>query len=208
MSYDINNTKPGTGKARMRRILTAIVLAGVLAASTTLITLNAYAQGEGKSTATNGVVTINGPRTIASNDFLVVYSSTPYHIMKGQLTMKVPCDDKSTTSLEVFVGKSPNLSAASPQPVKELSTPGKECVFHLDIISHQDSNNPIISDVVVKNTGKDEVKLSDTSSISLTVTEIMANPGIGAQGQQQPTQGNTGGNNTNSTTHPSGNMTS
>jgi hypothetical protein len=209
MSQDTNNDfkadirQPHT----VRSFLAAAILLGALAVSattaiaTTTITA-AYAQkAEGMaSTVTNGVVAIVGPRTIAPNDFLYVYSSNPYHIMKGSLVMKVPCDDKSTTSLEVFIGSSPNLSATSPQIVKELSTPGKECVFHLNIASHQDSNNPIISDVVVKNTGNSDVKLSDTSSIVLTVTEVMANPQV-ATGQQQQLTQNTTGSGSNTTTH-------
>jgi hypothetical protein len=206
MSQDRDNDfKPNTESPHAARSFLAVaILFGALVLSTTAITTTAaYAQQQqaamGPSTVTNGVATIVGPRTIAPNDFLYIYSSNPYHIMRGSLIMKVPCDDKSATSLEVFTGSSPNLSGASPQIVKELSTPGKECVFHLNIASHQDANNPIISDVVVKNTGNSDVKLSDTSSIVLTVTEVMANPEVATGQQHQPTQSTP--SSSNNTTH-------
>lgn len=137
----------------------------------------ANAQEAGKSTVTRDSVLLVGPRTIGKGEFMHIYDATPYHIMKGHLAMQVPCDDKNQTSLEVFIGQAPQLSKANPEFIKELSTPGKQCMYHVDIMSHQDPQNPIISDVVIKNTGDNDVKLTDTSTIFIGVDEIMANPG-------------------------------
>ncbi|HVX02070.1 MAG TPA: hypothetical protein VHA09_02855 [Nitrososphaera sp.] len=137
----------------------------------------ANAQEAGKSTVTRDSVLVVGPRTIGKGEFMHIYDATPYHIMKGHVAMQVPCDDKNQTSLEVFIGQAPQLSKANPEFIKELSTPGKQCMYHVDIMSHQDPKNPIISDIVIKNTGNSDVKLTDTSTIFVGVDEIMANPG-------------------------------
>jgi len=176
---------------------------GIAAVGNGALMTKAYAQQAGTSTVTRDSILVIGPRTISSNSYIHLYDSNPYHIMRGHVAMQVPCDDKSVTPLEVFVGQAPNLSKVSPQLVKELSTPGKECMYHFDIASHQDSANPIITDVVVKNTGKDEVKLSDVSTISVGVDEIMLNPGLEmphSDSTASNANNNTSGNNNTSTT--------
>jgi hypothetical protein len=96
--------------------------------------------------------------------------------MRGHVAMQVPCDSKNNTSLQIFIGQAPNLTKIDPQLVKQLSTPGKQCFYHVDIASHQNPDNPLITDVIIKNSGTNEVKLTDVSTIIVGVNEVMANP--------------------------------
>lgn len=176
--------KKATAAATSRKVVATATVIGTLATAAVFSAMllaaganAASAQEAGKSTVTRDSVLVVGPRTIGKGEFMHIYDATPYHIMKGHIAMQVPCDDKNQTSLEVFLGQAPQLSKANPEFIKELSTPGKQCMYHVDIMSHQDPNNPIISDVVIKNTGDSDVKLTDTSTIFVGVDEIMANPG-------------------------------
>ncbi|MEO9364317.1 MAG: hypothetical protein ABI348_10495 [Nitrososphaera sp.] len=183
MSHDndgVFKIKAATVKHKYLAVATILMLAAAFSA--VWLARTASAQEEAKTTVTRDSVLLTGPRTIAAGDFIHVYDAAPYHIMKGHIAMKVPCDDKNNTSLQVLIGLTPNLKKVDLSPIKELSTPGKECLYHVDVASHKDPSNEYITDIVVKNTGDKEVKLSDTSGIIVGVDEIMPNPQAGQPG--------------------------
>ncbi|MEO9363631.1 MAG: hypothetical protein ABI348_06990 [Nitrososphaera sp.] len=158
----------------------AVAMAGLLAVTFSAVWLSlattASAQEAGQTTVTRDSVLLTGPRTIAAGDFIHVYDATPYHIMKGHVAMKVPCDDQNKTSVQVLIGQAPNLKPATPEFIAQLSTPGEQCLYHVDIESHVDPSNPLITDVAIKNTGAQDVQLTDTSTVFVGVDEIMPNP--------------------------------
>jgi hypothetical protein len=108
-------------------------------------------------------VLLTGPRTIAPSDFIHIYDSTPYHIMKGHVALRAPCNEQNETSLQVLIGQAPNKPATL-EFVGELLTSGDQCLYHVDIESHTDSSNPLITDVAIRNAGTEDLQLTDTST--------------------------------------------
>lgn len=157
----------------------AIALAGIIAASLSMVSLAGTAVAQETTTAQGNVVRdsvlLTGPRTIAAGDFIHVYDSTPYMITSGHVAMKVPCDANSHTQIQVLIGQAPNLKPATTELIKELSTPGQQCLYHVDLVSSHEAgaNATVITDVAIKNAGTEDVDLTDTSTVFVGVNEIM-----------------------------------
>lgn len=168
----------------IRRRLLVIAMVGILAAAFSAVWLagTANAQEAAQSTIVRDSVLLVGPRTIAAGDFIHVYDAVPYHIMKGHIALKIPCDNESNPSLQVLIGQAPHLVPANLTLVAELSTPGQQCLYHLNVESHVDPNNPLITDVAIKSSGDMDVQLTDTSTVFVGVDEIMPNPPAGGGG--------------------------
>src|ERR1044072_1588876 len=73
-------------------------------------------------------------REIPAGDFIHVYDSSPYHILNGHVAIKVPCEDDSTTPIQVLIGSAPNMTAAELENIAPLSTPGEQCLYHVDLV--------------------------------------------------------------------------
>ena len=180
----------------VRRRFFAIALIWTLGTTFTAVWLGgtAYAQEAGQTSVTRDSVLLTGPRTIAAGDFIHVYDATPYHIMKGHVAMKVPCNEQNQTSVQVLIGQAPHLKQARLEFIPELSKPGAQCLYHVDIESHADPSNPLITDVAIMNAGNEDVQLTDTSTVFVGVDEIMANP-PGAEHEHAGSGATEGGSN-------------
>jgi hypothetical protein len=108
-------------------------------------------------------------KTIPANDYIHLYDSTPYMITNGHIAAKLPCDASNTSPLKVLIGQAPNLTPAELEFVKPLSTPGKMCIYHVDIPSKA---GEVVTDIAIQNPTTTEIKLPSTSSIVIGVNEI------------------------------------
>lgn len=119
--------------------------------------------------------TVLGPKAILANDYLHLYDTTPYMIMNGHVAAKLPCDSNSETEIQILIGKAPNLKPAELEYIQELSTPGKLCLYHVDLVSEhgEDVDGGIITDVAVANPTDSRKYLPFGSSIVIGVNEIM-----------------------------------
>ena len=63
-------------------------------------------------------------KVIPGGDFMHLYDSTPYHIVNGHIALKAPCEDDSTTPVQILIGSAPNMTAATLENIAPLSTPG------------------------------------------------------------------------------------
>jgi hypothetical protein len=63
------------------------------------------------------------------------------------------------------------LTAGEFKNIKELSTPGKMCLYHVDVNSQQ--GKTIITDIAIQNPTDQEVKFPPMSSVVIGVDEIM-----------------------------------
>lgn len=161
----------------------AVAMVVVVAASLSMVSLtgmaNAQQQDQQQPAMQSNVVRdsilLTGPRTIPAGDFIHVYDSTPYMITSGHVAIKVPCDENYQTPIQVLTGQAPNLKPATTELIKPLSTPGKQCLYHVDLMSGTNANgtNVVTTDVAIKNAGTDDVDLTDTSSVFVGVNEIM-----------------------------------
>ena len=107
--------------------------------------------------------------SLPEDSFIHLYDSTPYKIMNGHIAAKLPCNDASSTEVNVLIGQAPNLAPAELEFVEALSTPGELCLYHVDIAS--DDTTPI-TDIAIQNNSTDDIDFPPTSTIVLGVNEI------------------------------------
>ena len=118
-------------------------------------------------------------KSIPANDYIHLYDSTPYMIINGHIAAKLPCDANNASPLKILTGQAPNLKPAELEFVKPLSTPGKMCIYHVDIPSKA---GEVVTDIAIQNPTTTEIKLPSTSTVVIGVNEIA------------PLQGSSGGN--------------
>ena len=108
-------------------------------------------------------------KTMPANDYIHLYDSTPYMIINGHIAAKLPCDTNNTSPLKILIGQAPNLTPAELEFVKPLSTPGKMCIYHVDVPSKA---GQVVTDIAIQNPTTSEIKLPATSSVVIGVNEI------------------------------------
>jgi hypothetical protein len=123
-----------------------------------------------------------GMKVIPSRDFIPLYDSTPYKIMNGHLTAKLPCDLNSKSQLQILIGHIPNLKAVQLELVKELSKPGYTCLYQqnllmdkantLDVNNSSKNYSSVADNMVLFNPTNGTIKLPHTSAVIIGVDEI------------------------------------
>ncbi|MGH9997998.1 MAG: hypothetical protein ACRD7F_08300, partial [Nitrososphaeraceae archaeon] len=86
---------------------------------------------------------------IPGTDFLHLYDSTPSHIINGHIALKVPCAADSSSPIQVLIGSAPNMTATTLENVAPLSTPGEQCLYHVDL--RPGGNVTTITDIALSN---------------------------------------------------------
>ena len=108
---------------------------------------------------------------IPGTDFLHLYDSTPSHIMNGHIALKIPCAADSSSPIQVLIGSAPNMTATPLENVVPLSTPGEQCLYHVDLIPG--GNVTTITDIALSNPTEDEIEFPPTSSVVIGINEVM-----------------------------------
>jgi hypothetical protein len=144
------------------------------ATTTTAAAASSTGGGGGKETVTRDSVTLllDG-KSLPKGDFIELYDSTPYKIVNGHFVAKVPCTTKSQSDVDLLTGQAPNFKSSNAELVSELSTPGKLCVYHVDLLS---GSNNTITDVAIKNNSTKDITFPPTSSVSVGVNSIAELP--------------------------------
>ncbi|HJT84474.1 MAG TPA: hypothetical protein VJ697_08325 [Nitrososphaeraceae archaeon] len=125
---------------------------------------------------------------IPAGDFIHLYDSTPYHIMNGHVAIKVPCEDDSTTDIQVLIGSAPNMTAAELENIGPLSTPGEQCLYHVDLIPS--GNVTVLTDVALKNSGDEDLEFPPTSTVVIGINEVKKGEHGHAEGAEEEHGGN------------------
>ena len=89
------------------------------------------------------------------------------------LLPKLPCTTKSQSEVDLLTGQAPNFKSSNAELVSELSTPGKLCVYHVDLLS---GSNNTITDVAIKNNSTKDITFPPTSSVGVGVNSIAELP--------------------------------
>jgi hypothetical protein len=111
-------------------------------------------------------------KTLTGKGLLHLYDSTPYMISNGHIALHIPCDTSSKPSVNVLIGQAPNLKPVEPKVIKELSQPGKLCIYHVDVGS--DPTKKIIqTDIAIQNPTDKTISFPADSGITIGVNEIM-----------------------------------
>jgi hypothetical protein len=122
------------------------------------------------STVRDSVTELLQDKIIPGGDFVHLYDSTPYHILSGHVALKAPCEDDSTTPIQILIGSAPNMTAATLENIAPLSTPGEQCLYHADLIPS--GNVTIITDIALKNPTEEDIEFPPTASVVIGINEI------------------------------------
>lgn len=168
----------------------------------------ASAQTEGQEAASeetnivrdSAVVLLDG-KTLAGNQFIHLYDTTPYIIMNGHVAAKLPCDDNSESPVKVLVGSAPNLTAAEFEVIGELSTPGEVCLYHVDLESMSGGNaSDIVTDIAIQNPTGDPIEFGPTTTVVIGINEIMKGAHEAEEGSEHEAEEGTEGESTENAT--------
>src|ERR671939_1553559 len=161
----------------------AVFVAGALIfmsnSNSTYNIANAQGSQQQKNVVSDSQTILLEGKTIPANDYIHLYDSTPYMITNGHIAAKIPCDTNTTSTLKILIGQAPNLTPAELEFVKPLSTPGKMCIYHVDLPSKA---GEVVTDIAIQNPTTTEIKLPSTSSIVIGVNEIVPLQGSGSSG--------------------------
>ncbi len=108
---------------------------------------------------------------IPGKDFLHLYDSTPSHIVNGHIALKAPCGSNSISPIQVLIGTAPNMTATTLENIPALSTPGEQCLYHVDLIPS--GNVTTITDIALSNPTEDEIEFPSTSSVVIGVNQVI-----------------------------------
>lgn len=161
-------------------IIVVFVAVGLIfTGSNTYNIANAQGGQQQKNVVRDSQAILLEDKSIPANDYIHLYDSTPYMIINGHIAAKLPCDANNASPLKILTGQAPNLKPAELEFVKPLSTPGKMCIYHVDIPSKA---GEVVTDIAIQNPTTTEIKLPSTSTVVIGVNEIA------------PLQGSSGGN--------------
>jgi hypothetical protein len=132
----------------------------------------ATAQAQQKTVVRDSQTILLEGKTIPSKGFIHVYDATPYMIMSGHVAANLPCDSNAKTPYNVLIGQAPNVKPAELEYIKELSTPGKMCIYHVDVNSEPGGKAGIITDIALQNPTATDVKFPPMSTLVIGVDEI------------------------------------
>jgi hypothetical protein len=161
--------------SKVQSITLAAILFAAVGSTSILISSTAQYSNAQEHTSTvvrDSAVVLLGGRTLPANNFIHLYDTTPYKIMNGHIAAKLPCNDQSESPLKVLIGSAPNLAPAEFETVKELSTPGEMCLYHVDLESHPDTANGTITDIALQNPTENNIQFPSTATVVIGVNEI------------------------------------
>ena len=129
-----------------------------------------------KTTVTRDSITVllEG-KTIPGMGFIHLYDSTPYMINAGHIALHVPCDTSSKPVVNVLIGSAPNLKPVQPDNIKELSQPGKMCLYHVDVDSDP-AKKVYQTDIAIQNPSSQTITFPATSGVVIGLNEVQ--PGV------------------------------
>ena len=141
------------------------------AQSNNVTSSKAASNTQGTVVRDSAVILLEG-KTIPANDYIHLYDTTPYMIKTGHIAAKLPCDATSTSPLKILIGQAPNLKPANLEFIKPLSTPGKMCLYHVDVASQPGGRAGIITDIAIQNPTSTTITFPSTSTVVIGVDEI------------------------------------
>ena len=90
--------------------------------------------------------------------------------MNGHVALKVPCGDDSTSPITVLIGSAPNMTAGTLENLPTLSTPGEQCLYHVDLIPG--GNVTTITDIAISNTGEEDIQFPPTATVVIGINKV------------------------------------
>ena len=92
--------------------------------------------------------------------------------------------DDSTTSIQILIGSAPNMTVATLENIAPLSTPGEQCLYHVDLIPG--GNVPIITDIAIKNPTELDYGIStNMQAVVIGINEITKGEHGHSEGEEE-----------------------
>lgn len=107
--------------------------------------------------------------SLPTDNFIHIYDSSPYEIIQGHISAKLPCDEDRNTDVQVLLGKFDELQPVTLQFMDELLNDDGLCRYDTDIKSGKDKS---ITDVVILNNSTEDIDFPETSSVIVMVNKI------------------------------------
>jgi hypothetical protein len=130
----------------------------------------------GSNSAGDSITILLSHQIIPANDFILLYSSKN-KIINGHITAKLPCNTNSSSGVNIFVGKMPNLKPIPVDIIKDMSKPGYMCMYNANIAStnlqreetKDNATTSAITDIALANPTKEREVLLDTSTLVIGI---------------------------------------
>jgi hypothetical protein len=114
-------------------------------------------------------------KTIPAKGFIHLYDSTPYMMNAGHIALHIPCDANSKPVVDILIGSAPAFKVVQPDIIKELSQPGKMCLYHVDINSDP-AKKVYQTDIAIQNPSTQAITFPPSSGVVIGVNEVQ--PGV------------------------------
>ncbi len=162
--------------------LMALMFSGIFAAQM------AFANGDHEPVEatfqTTGTIVLK--QALRGGDFMLLEDVTPLQVVGGHVAMKVPCNGKGETPLQVLVGSASEsgsaLTAVELEFIEDISSPGRDCVYHADLdVDHikgdllaESGKEVNITDIALANSAKRRVQFGVDNGNTVTVNLLTA----------------------------------
>jgi len=108
--------------------------------------------------------------TLQPGEFLDMVDTTPFLTTKGHVAMYVPCDTQGRPQIQflqgiVDVGVN-TLAPVDPEYLSQLSTPGQNCLYHLDIGTPDG-----VTDFAIINNSTHAITFGDRNTSTFSIAE-------------------------------------
>ena len=134
--------------------------------------LDAQNSTDGQVVRDSATVLLEGHQ-LPKGDFIHLYDTTPYKIVTGHVAAKLPCNSDSVANANILIGQAPDFSIADPELISELSTPGNQCLYHVDLMSNSTNT---ITDIAIQNNSTNDITFPPTSTVVIGVDKIAPLP--------------------------------
>jgi hypothetical protein len=153
---------------QIRLVLLGIALVATAVTAFSLLG-TANSQEAAKTVTRDSVTVLLDNKGIPAKDFIHLYDATPYMVASGHIAAKLPCDSSGESPLMIVLGQAPDVKPAEMELVKELSSPGSMCIYHLDLTPEGINT---VTDVALLNPTDNAIRLPRTSTVVIGVNEI------------------------------------
>ncbi len=112
--------------------------------------------------------------TLKPEEFLDLADTSPVLTTKGHVATYLPCDANGNTTISFVQGKVDvgvnTLKPVDAEYLKQMSTPGKDCIYHFDIGTPEG-----VTDFAIINNGTKAITFGDRNTITMTFAEALQN---------------------------------
>jgi len=112
--------------------------------------------------------------TLRSGEFLDLVDTTPRSVTAGHVALYIPCDKDGIPKVQLLQGhvnEDITLAPANLVLVAPLSSPAKNCLYHVDIGSTDGS--PLTDFALINLSGR-TITFTDRNTVAFTIAETVA----------------------------------